>query len=144
MSETPKTCTLARFEQLVEAYGGEPERWPSAEREAALLLLQRDPQARALQTAALRLDAQLAEVFITEPSAQLRARVLEVPIKHAREHARTPRLPASGLRLMLLALVPCVLGFVSGAWLQTYSESDDAGWSEAPIALVDDVFEEEL
>jgi hypothetical protein len=141
MSETPKTCTLARFEQLVDAYGGEPERWPSTERDAALLLLQHEPRARALQAAALRLDAQLGQVFAAEPSAQLRARVLEVPIRHAREPARAGY---SGIRLMLLALVPCVLGFVSGAWIQAQNDSDDAGWNEAPLALLDEAFEEEL
>lgn len=141
MSETSKTCTLARFEQLLEAYGGEPERWPSAERDAALRLLQSEPRARALQTAALQLDAQLGELLMPEPSAQLRARVLEVPIRHARQPARARY---AGFRWMLLALVPCVLGFVSGAWIQTQNESEDPGWNEAPIALVDDVFEEEL
>jgi hypothetical protein len=142
MSQPAKTCSLARFEQLLDAYGGEPERWPSAEREAALLLLQSEPRASALQAAALRLDAQLGQVaFMTEPSPQLRARVLEVPIRHAREPARARY---TGIRLMLLALVPCVLGFVSGAWLQTNSESEDAGWNEAPLALVDEVFEEDL
>jgi hypothetical protein len=141
MTQPPKTCSLARFEQLIDAYGGEAERWPSAERAAALALLHSEPRARALQATALRLDAQLGQVYAAEPSAQLRARVLEVPIRHAREPARTRY---SGLRLMLLALVPCVLGFVSGAWIQAQSDSDDSGWSEAPLALLDDAFEEEL
>lgn len=142
MSKHPQPCTFERFAQIVDAYGGEPERWPSAERDAALALLEREPRARALQASALQLDARLGEVFSPELSPQLRARVLEVPIRHAREPARARY---SGLRLMLLALVPCVLGFISGAWLQIQGEAEDQGWNEAtPLALLDDEFEEEL
>jgi hypothetical protein len=52
--------TPKRFEQLAEAYGGDVARWPDDEREAAALLMTRDPAgAEATLSAARRLDARL-------------------------------------------------------------------------------------
>jgi hypothetical protein len=141
MSQPPKTIvTLERFETLLDAYGTEPERWPSAERDAALALIQSDARAQALYTAARVLDAQLSEVEVAELSPRLRARVLEIPIRHPRQaaqlHARY-----SGWRLSLLALVPCVLGFFSGALLLDRSDtSEDDSWNEVTqVALLSDL-----
>ena len=49
--------TPERFSTLVDAYGGDPKRWPDAERAAALAYLEREPAARILVDDALRLDA---------------------------------------------------------------------------------------
>jgi hypothetical protein len=51
--------TLVRFAQLLDAYGAEPARWPAEEREAALALLARSPEARRQRDEAARLDALL-------------------------------------------------------------------------------------
>jgi hypothetical protein len=66
----------ARFRALLDAYGAAPERWPAADRAAALALLAESPEAREQQAHAARLDALLDMVAAPEPSAELRARVL--------------------------------------------------------------------
>jgi hypothetical protein len=117
--------TLTRLADLLEAYGADPQRWPSAERTPAEALLQSDPRAAELQRSALSLDAQLDMFEVAEPSAHLRARVLEIPIRHAAAPARSM---FAGWRLVALALLPCALGFASGALLT--DDAQDDGWSE--------------
>ena len=51
--------TPDRFATLVDAYGAAPDRWPAAERQAALAYLEATPAARALAAEAGRLDALL-------------------------------------------------------------------------------------
>jgi hypothetical protein len=142
MSQPPTSnITLERFETLLDAYGAEPERWPSAERDAAKALLRSDARAQALQQAALALDSHLEQVEVDEPSARLRARILEIPIRHPREHAVLHAPRYSGWRLTLLALVPCALGFFSGAlWLNHPDSSEDDTWNDvAQMAFLTDL-----
>ena len=148
MTQPPPTLNLSRLEQLLDAYGGNPASWPEHERSAALALIERDPKARKLHAAAQALDGKLDLSDLQEAvSAQLRARVLEIPIKHA------PQAPAHAPRFGLFALfamVPCVLGFVTGnLWLDPSSDTDD-DWSElAELAYLSapaepaDLFDEE-
>ena len=67
MSDTT-AMSEERFKSLVEAYGGDPVRWPFGEREAALRLLQSSAAARAAVEEARRLDVRLGD-----------ARALQVP-----------------------------------------------------------------
>ncbi|MDP6705978.1 MAG: hypothetical protein QF893_06525 [Alphaproteobacteria bacterium] len=69
--------SLERLQELLDAYGAEPARWPVAEREAALTLLDASAEARRLSAAAARLDAALDEVSALRPSAALTGRILE-------------------------------------------------------------------
>jgi len=50
---------LQRFEQLIDAYGSDPQRWPPAERSAALKLLAQSPEAADLQQQSVWLDQAL-------------------------------------------------------------------------------------
>ena len=68
--------TPARFAALLDAYGGDPARWPAAERQAALRLLARDAAARRAQAEAASLDALLDQAPVAPLSAALQARVL--------------------------------------------------------------------
>lgn len=52
--------TLDRLQTILDAYGGNPERWPAAEREAALALLASSAEARRMVNAAAPLDRALA------------------------------------------------------------------------------------
>jgi hypothetical protein len=71
------TMGLERFQELIDAYGAEPSRWPLAERAGAEALLANDAQARALVADAAALDALLdAAEAAPEPSDLLRHRVL--------------------------------------------------------------------
>jgi hypothetical protein len=67
---------LTRFGELLDAYGGDPRRWPATERDAALALLAASPIARTQQQAAAWVDAGLDAYTVTAPSAALRARVI--------------------------------------------------------------------
>lgn len=68
--------SLERFGQLLDAYGGDPARWPEAERGAAEALLLRSAPARALQQQAAALDADLDAFQVPPPDAALRSRIL--------------------------------------------------------------------
>lgn len=50
---------IARLEQVLAAYGADPRRWPAAERDAALALIERSAEARARVAEARRLDRAL-------------------------------------------------------------------------------------
>jgi predicted anti-sigma-YlaC factor YlaD len=133
--------TLDRFSQLLDAYGAEPSRWPAHERAIGELLVAGDARARALQNTASMLDAHLDAFEVAEPSAHLQARILEIPIRHQPQRAR---FRLAGWQLAALALVPCALGFVSGALTSDNGDAQDDGWSEvSALTLPGDVVDEE-
>ena len=145
---SPTAVTLERLAQLLDAYGGEPARWPDPERAAALQLIASAPQAAALQRTALELDGALdLQVLPDAADARLRARVLEIPIRHPREEREHSWSFGRSRNWMfaLYALTPCVLGFLSGTLLMDASaDSDDDAWDELaqvvmPAQSADDV-----
>lgn len=69
-------AALERLRDILDAYGGDPDRWPDAERTPALALLESSADARLLQAEARRLDAALDLLPATEPSAGLEERIL--------------------------------------------------------------------
>jgi hypothetical protein len=71
------TMTPERFGEIVQAYGGDPRRWPAQERASAESWAagHRDA-ARALLDEAERLDACLARDLVTDPSRALERRIL--------------------------------------------------------------------
>ncbi|MCZ6522557.1 MAG: hypothetical protein O7A68_01650 [Alphaproteobacteria bacterium] len=75
-SNASEPVDLARLGRILEAYGADPEAWPAAERDAALALLARSAEARALRERAARLDRLLDRAPALEPSPELEARVL--------------------------------------------------------------------
>jgi len=154
MTDQPKTAvTLDRLAQLLDAYGAESARWPEHERAAALQLIAASPEAQAMQRTALELDAALdLDVLPDVQSSALRARVLEIPIRHPREERVAGWRWTRNWMFGLFALTPCVIGFVSGTLLMDPSnEAEDEAWDElaqvvAPGALTDelDMFDEDL
>ena len=148
MTDQPKTAvTLDRLAQLLDAYGGEPARWPEQERVAALQLIAASPEAAAMQRSALELDGVLdLDVLPDVASSALRARVLEIPIRHPREEREAGWGWKRNWMLGLFALTPCVIGFVSGTMLmEPRSDADDEAWDElaqvvAPAALTDELY----
>jgi hypothetical protein len=139
---------LDRLAQLLDAYGGEPARWPEHERAAALQLLEASPEAQFMQRTALELDGALELDVLREvesASSALRARVLEIPIRHARE----ARAPFWGWKrnwmLGLFALTPCVIGFLSGTMLMDASgDADDEAWDELAQVVMPASLSDEL
>ena len=67
---------VERLAEILEAYGGDPLRWPVSERLAAQGLAARDPRAAALVAQAEQLDALFDAAPTHAASATLSARVL--------------------------------------------------------------------
>jgi len=67
---------MDRFAALVDAYGSSPARWPDAEREAAIALMQSSPEARRLADEAGRLDRMLDMPETAPASRALEDRIL--------------------------------------------------------------------
>ncbi len=75
---TAPPLPLEQFQDLLDAYGAAPRRWPADRQAAALALLERSAAARRAREDAARLDALLDLVPAEAPSADLRARILSV------------------------------------------------------------------
>lgn len=74
---TEEKLTLKRLERLLEAYGGNPRRWPADERAAGEALLESSARAREMQAEALKADAWLdAAPSPARASGQLKAAIL--------------------------------------------------------------------
>lgn len=80
MTETPSLpVTKPRVLALVDAYGGDPARWPAHEREAAVALLSGDPElARAAEDAG-HLDLMLDALPVPQPNPALRVALKDIP-----------------------------------------------------------------
>lgn len=57
---TASSLSLEGFRDLLDRFGGDISRWPSAERTASRILLEQSPEAQALLAEAERLDAALS------------------------------------------------------------------------------------
>jgi hypothetical protein len=105
--------TQERLEQLLDAYGGAPERWPHAERAAAERLIAASPAARACWDKAAALDRLLDALPAEQPDPRLAARVL----------AAAPRAPrptrARAWRRVLVAAVPLAAAAALALWIGT-------------------------
>jgi hypothetical protein len=67
----------ARFKAIVDAYGGDPARWPIDERDAALRLLQSSGTARAAAQKAGELDTVLRDADVVPVPDALSRRLLD-------------------------------------------------------------------
>ena len=67
--------TSQRFAALADAYGGDIDRWPGAERVAARAYLLHHPEARQRLLAQTELDIALSAWTVPRPSASLAARI---------------------------------------------------------------------
>lgn len=131
-----------RLEQLIEAYGASPRRWPEAERAAAERLLAERPELRASLQAAGDLDHWLDLSPNPRPSAALHDRVLASAVQAGRG-----RKPVFGLSRPLawlagvgMAAATCA-GAVSGMALTTHMTADaqaEAVYAQASFGVIDD------
>jgi len=101
--------TLDRLQQLLDAYGADPMRWPEEERAAALAMLARSAEARAALADAERLDAILDLAESAEPSSDLAARIV------AAAPAVKPRRTRVVRRIAILVPLAAAAGLV--LWL---------------------------
>jgi hypothetical protein len=98
--------TLERLAKMLDAYGGDPDRWPAAERAAALDLAGRSGEARTLVRRAARLDEILDTLPpAAPPSAALRARVVaSVPTARRRPAWASVAAPLAAAAVLLVWL----------------------------------------
>lgn len=68
--------TPERLSRILAVYGANPDRWPAAERDAALRLLESDPAALRLMREEQRLDTLLSRHDVPAPHAALVGRAL--------------------------------------------------------------------
>lgn len=71
----PEPLTLARFQELADAYGGVVTRWPEQHREAAMAMASQ-PRARAILSGASLLDEALDLWQMAAPASSLQDRVI--------------------------------------------------------------------
>lgn len=125
------SISLQRFEQLLDAYGASPQRWPEHERAAALQLLQQSAQAAQLMQSAQWLDQQL-DLLPTPDFSHLNAVLLQAALPARRkkftDYLLDWLLPAQSSsravfwRPAALACVPLMLGLAVGSQLDVFSD----------------------
>jgi hypothetical protein len=115
-----------RFEQLLEAYGADPRRWPADERAAAEAFAAQNADAANALREARALDAALDQGRAVPDTTGLAARILA--------HAPKPQGAVFDRRAML-ALAACavfgvVLGY-GGGLLAPLADDDDSYFADA-------------
>lgn len=76
---TQPSMTKTRVLALVDAYGGDPTRWPEHEREAAVALLSGDRELARAADEARHLDLMLDTLPVPRPNPALRVALKEIP-----------------------------------------------------------------
>ncbi|WP_293853746.1 hypothetical protein [uncultured Alsobacter sp.] len=131
MADPSPSMSLARFAALAEAYGAVLERWPAAEREAAVPLA-RTAEGRAILERAGELDALLDAYRVPGPSSALAGRVLARAGGLARRR-RTMQRWWAGLGLAGVGLAGAIVAATAATVILPRS---DAGWGMATDAGV--------
>jgi hypothetical protein len=135
-------AALARFEELLDAYGAEPRRWPAERRAAAEALLARSPEAQTRHAAAARLDGLIGMAKVEPAPAHLIGRVLAAAPKAAPARASWFAglfKPAAGLALA------AVLGLALGNFISPFAAANgDLAEGESITLAIGDVPEVEL
>lgn len=115
-----------RFEQLLDAYGADPRRWPDSERAAAEAFAAQSAEAESALREAAALDAVLNQARAVPDTSALAARILA--------QAPGAQRPMFDRRAML-ALAACavfgvVLGY-GGGLLAPLADDDDSYFADA-------------
>lgn len=131
-----------RLEQLIEAYGASPRRWPADERAGAEQLLAERPDLRAGLAAAADLDHWLDASPRPRPSMALHDRVLASAVQAGRVRPRVFGLsrPLAWLAGAGMAAAACA-GALSGMALTTHWTADaraEAVYDMASLGAIDD------
>lgn len=141
--KTRTGLTLQRFTELLDSNGHDLQTWPEPESSDGGRLLASSSEARVALEQARELAVLLDGVHPPEPSAHLTARVLEIPIRHPRNEARSWWPFATILRPVMGLAAAAVLGILSGALLPpTSDELASSGASPAGEELPSSDWEE--
>lgn len=138
--------TLGRFQEILDAYGADPRRWPAAERNDAEALLARSAEARRAQDEARRLDRMLDMLPMPDApkldAALLAARAMAASQNVASAGPVDMLLGAAGLRRPAaagFALAAAFAGFIVG-WgmtIEDFADDEFAGLLPAPVMEVE-------
>ena len=135
-----------RLNQILTAYGAKPERWPEAERNVALALLDRDAYAQQLLQEARRLDGLLDSLPAQElhlDASSLAARLSEAP----QETGNIRPLAAARPRWRIPFIMPNLIGLataaVAGFWIGWSDPGSDSSQVSLLVPYVADLGEEE-
>lgn len=135
---------LERLRELVDAYGGDPRRWPPAERASAAELLAGSPQAQGLVAEAKAVDRLLDRAPPLAPpildaerlAARATAAAQDRPIVHP---AGAMPLAGRGLWLRVASLAAAaVIGFMVG-WTQLADTSEATAASGSSLDFAGDL-----
>lgn len=121
---------LEEFQDLLDAKGPDPARWPWLRRRAAQRLLARSADARELYDAARAADALIAEALRPAPlSPALRQRLDAIPLAHPRRAAEVRRLLPSFRAIWYAgaatAMASVLAGFLVGATVPVGADATD-------------------
>jgi len=122
-----------RFRDLAEAWGGDLDRWPAAERDQARAFLAVSPDAAQALAEARGLDAALDAWRPPEASAALRERIIAsapAPRRRSPWVWASPWLRGAGLA------AACAAGVMAGAALSGRAAPDPAGEALIAVATV--------
>ena len=142
---------LQRFEEALDRYGPELERWPLAERAAAATMLVTDAAARAVHAEAMRLQGILERIVSTAPLRPGAAERILAGIAARRAAPPDPLAilarPRAAMAMTAVAVMMFALGAVGGSGefgsrLTQFSNSV-SGYSIAgdPDDTLPDIFE---
>jgi hypothetical protein len=152
---------LNRFTQIVEAYGSQPQHWPQAERQAASLFAEQQPEAQRLLARHDDLDRRLNAATVA-PLNGLEARIFARVIgssttqsdvqttknngllSHFLNWLMTPQtLPSLLWRPGLVAAIPLLIGLFIGSNLNISALDESDSWDEQVylLALTADTLE---
>lgn len=134
-NDSRQAMTEQRFAQLLACYGAQPERWPAAERAAALMLLDNNVNVRSMASEAGQLDQWLLLSVSHSPAfADLETRLLQrelpAPVRSLIERLLlwllpSPELPWRQLwRPVAVACLPLAIGLLVGFQVELVPETD--------------------
>ncbi|MET0286572.1 MAG: hypothetical protein ABW352_18965 [Polyangiales bacterium] len=139
-TEQPE-LSIERFQALVEAYGGDIERFPRREREGARELLRRDESAQRLVQAARAFDGVLEEARL-DVSPSLIDRLSAIPHQHTQRAAVVRLLPFhSSKQTWLAAAAAVLLGLLGGEYLDDEA-LDTSSADITGLTFADDLFDD--
>ena len=139
-SDSQTTLSLERATTLLDAYGALPERWPEADREALLALLEKSPELRAQRDAAAGLDS-LLDLWDPQPQAHTFSLPASLPSQQSPKRRWRAKFindllsPLVGWQRLAFAATPIMIGFFWG--LQGANTVED--WSAAEFSLLNPI-----
>lgn len=126
-----------RFRSLLDAYGGDPERWPASERVSMQQFLAQNPQAETWRREAQALDLALADFPVAPVDLvdQIMARIPPSRLEKFLEWL-LPRDRHAWWRPAVAATLPLVLGVVIGMTEIAALGAGDVDWTAQEQALL--------